>query len=127
VELAREVGGDGWELAGGEAAQAGGEIGEGRMETVQLREGFIGAGIEGFTTEAGAGAGQLPHTPSGIVLELLDAERNALRILVDIADQRFDFVALLQHLAEVIDLAVQLMSETCTMPSIPSSSSTKAP
>jgi hypothetical protein len=45
VELAREVGGDGGDLAGGEAAQAGGEIGEGSIEAVQLREGFFGAGI----------------------------------------------------------------------------------
>ena len=40
-----------------------------------------------------------------IVLELLDAETDALVGLVDIDDDGFDFVALLEHFARMIDLA----------------------
>ena len=40
-----------------------------------------------------------------IVVELLDAEADALVALVDIDDDRFDFVALLQHFGRMIDLA----------------------
>ena len=40
-----------------------------------------------------------------IVLELLDAETDALVDLVDVDDDCLDFVALLQHFARMIDLA----------------------
>ena len=63
-----------------------------------------------------------------IVVELLDAERDALVRLVDRQHDRLDFVALLEDFARVVDLARPAdRSETWIMPSMPSSSSTKAP
>ena len=41
----------------------------------------------------------------GSSLELLDAEADALVGLVDVDDDRFDFVALLEDFGRVIDLA----------------------
>jgi hypothetical protein len=63
-----------------------------------------------------------------ILVELLHAEADALVGLVDAEHHGLDFVALLEQFGRVVDLAGPgLRSETWIMPSMPSSSSTKAP
>jgi hypothetical protein len=62
-----------------------------------------------------------------ILIELLDAEADALIGLVDVENNGFEVVALFEHFARVVDLRVQQRSDTWIIPSMPSSSSTKAP
>ena len=59
--------------------------------------------------------------------ELLHAKADALLVRIDVEHDRVHFVALLQDFGGWLTLRVQLMSETCTMPSMPSSSSMNAP
>ena len=66
------------------------------------------------------------HAVPGIGLKLLHAERNALRIRVDLDDLHLHRVADGEHLARDALTRFQLMSVTCSRPSMPPRS-TNAP
>jgi hypothetical protein len=59
--------------------------------------------------------------------ELLDAQRDALLLLVDLEDDALDLVALLESSLGWVTFLVQDMSEMWSRPSMPGSISTKAP
>jgi hypothetical protein len=61
-------------------------------------------------------------------LALLHAQADAALVFVDFQDHDFDFVAQLHDLGSgATFLLVQSISDTCTRPSMPGSSSTNAP
>ena len=57
LQFGGECGGDRGELAGGDLAEGGGELGEPRWQTVEGGEGFFFPGAERLVAESGLGAG----------------------------------------------------------------------